>query len=200
MSNIAFGVLLFLCFHLNAYAAKDSSLVFQARYSKKEIKKEAKDIKEFGKIVKSFKKSSQSDNIDLKNSALEELRVQMKKEYEELNLRITSRAKKASPAKRSKDTLIREDLPQGYNPTIKGQFENVDKTEILKGKNETEVLMMYSKILNKENRIIRQLEEFAEFDSSTPASTVESILKNASEFKTCLQEEFYLLNKEKLKK
>ncbi|NOT36490.1 MAG: hypothetical protein HOP11_03845 [Saprospiraceae bacterium] len=185
---------------ISIHASVDSNIVFQPIYSKKEIRKESKDIKEFAKKIKSLVKSQKSDNIDLKNYSLEEIKSQMKKEYEELNKRITIRAKKISPSKRSKDTLISGDIPQGYNPTIKGQFEKVDKNEILKGKNETEILMMYSKILNHENRIIRQLEEFQEFNSTTPSTTFDSVIKNANEFKNCLKDELALLSKEKGKK
>lgn len=181
-------------------ASGDSSIVFTAQYTKQEVKKEAKDIKEYNKVVKVFKKSISSKNIDLKNSTLSDLKSQMKKEYEELNSRITSRAKKVSTFKRTSDTLISGDIPQGYNPTIKGQIERVEKSDVLKGKNETEILLLYTKILNKQNRIIRQLDSLEELTITTPNSTYESVLKNAGDFKMTLSEELKLLNKEKGKK
>ncbi len=178
----------------------DTSIVFTPQYTKKEIKKEAKDIKEFKKVIKEFKKSITSKNIDLKNSALVDLKSQMKKEYDELNSRITTRAKKVSSFKRSTDTLISGDIPLGYNPTIKGQIDRVDKSEIFKGKNETEILLLYTKILNKQNRIFRQLDSLEELTLSTPQSTYDAVLQNASDFKSTLTDELKLLSKEKGKK
>ncbi|MEP7195519.1 MAG: hypothetical protein ABI851_03310 [Saprospiraceae bacterium] len=184
----------------NLAAIPDSGIVFKAIYTNKEWKKESKDIKQFSSVIKEFVKANKSTNVDLKNSALESLKLQMKKEYDELNNRITSRAKKFSPSKKSKDTLIVNDMPKGYNPTIKGQIEHVDKSALLEGRSETEILLLYSRILNKENRIIRQLAMMEEITDVTPPSSFEAIIKNAADFKSAIEEEVKLMAKEKGKK
>ncbi len=189
----------FLCLFCcqNAHAINDSTIVFKPRYTKQEYKKEVKDLKEFDKVYKSFKKAAESTNIDLKNSTLESLKTQMKKEYDELNARITSRAKKFSPMKKPLDSIAQNDLPKGYNPTIKGQIQTVDKTALIDGKSETEILIRYSKILNKENRLIKQLSMMEEITESTPNSSISEILNNGADFKSYLKEELNLMNKEK---
>ena len=203
MKNNSLGWLLaslFLFIETQGFANIDTSILYKTIYTNKEWKKESKDIKQFAKVIKQFKKSISSSNIDLKNATLNLLREQMKKEGEELNNRITARAKKFSPAKKNTDTLITTDLPLGYNPTIKGQIKHVDKNSILEGKSETEILLMYSKILNKENKVIRQLSLMKEITETTPEVSYNEILKNADEFKSYLKDELNLMAKEKGKK
>ncbi|MEO6189170.1 MAG: hypothetical protein ABIO44_01220 [Saprospiraceae bacterium] len=203
MKNISLGSLLaslFLFIQIQGFANTDSSILYKANYTNKEWKKESKDIKQFAKIIKEYKKSMGSNNIDLKNATLNLLKEQMKKEADELNNRITARAKKFSPAKKNTDTLITSDLPVGYNPTIKGQIKRVDKNSILEGKSETEILLKYSRILNKENKVIRQISLMKEITEITPEVSYNEILNNANEFKTYLKDELNLMAKEKGKK
>lgn len=180
-----------------ASGANDSLIVFKPIYTKQEYKKEVKDLKEFDKVFKSFKKSISSSNIDLKNAALESLKSQMKKEYDELNTRITARAKKFSPLKKPLDSIAQNDLPKGYNPSIKGQIQSVDKNALIDGKSETEILIRYSKILNKENRLIKQLSMMEEINDTTPITSINEILNNGNDFKSLMKDELNLLSKEK---
>ena len=199
--NIFFSIVIFfLCNHLFGQTVTDSGLIFKKIYTNKEWKKESKDVNLFNKLIKKFEKSISSDNNDLKNSMLTELKDQMKIEYNQLNDRITKRAKTTSWPKKQKDTLAQDDLPKAYNPTIPGQLERVDKNKIIEGRSETEILLMYSRILNKENRIIRQLSMMEEVTESTPQSSMDEILKNAMEFKSIMKEEVQLMAKEKGKK
>lgn len=199
--NIFFSIVIFfLCNQLFGQTVTDSGLIFKKIYTNKEWKKESKDVNLFNKLIKKFEKSISSDNNDLKNSMLTELKDQMKIEYDQLNDRITKRAKTTSWPKKQKDTLAQDDLPKAYNPTIPGQLERVDKNKIIEGRSETEILLMYSRILNKENRIIRQLSMMDEVTESTPQSSMDEILKNAMEFKSIMKEEVQLMAKEKGKK
>lgn len=192
--------MLLFVFSINSAFASDSTLVYNKLYTNKEVKKEVKDYKNFNKMVRKLKKSANKENIDLKNSILSEVKDLMKKEYEELNNRITNRAKKLTPLKRNSDTLIKGDIPEGYNPTIKGQFEPVNKSDVQKGKNETEVLLLYTKILNKENRILRQMDGIKEFMPTNKVTLMSEILDHLDHFKICLKEELQLMSKEKGKK
>ena len=95
-------------FLMTAQNVQDTGIVFKPVYTKKEYKKESHDLKAYDKVVKEFRKSNAGSNIDLKNASLETLRETMKKEYDELNSRITVRAKKFNPSssKTATDTKI----------------------------------------------------------------------------------------------
>ncbi|MFN8279276.1 MAG: hypothetical protein U0V49_03235 [Saprospiraceae bacterium] len=189
-------------FLMAAQNVQDTGIVFKPVYTKKEFKKESHDLKAYDKVVKEFRKSNAGTNIDLKNASLETLRETMKKEYDELNTRITARAKKFNPssAKTATDTTAQSDLPKAYNPTIKNQIPRVDKNALLEGKSETSILLLYSRILNRENKVIRQLANMDVITEATPTSSYEEILRNAGEFRKYMKEEISLLAKEKGKK
>ena len=166
----------------------DSLIQYKPIYTNKEYKKEKKDIKAFEKTIKAYEKSISSHNIDLINMHLANLKSVMMKETNELNGRITARTKRTRPAK------------QGYNPSIEGQIINTPKSEILEKRSETEILIKYSKVLNKENQIIRKLGNISEVNSDTPSSSFEEILKDAKEFKELMKSELYNMSFEKGKK
>lgn len=188
-------------FVLVAQNIQDTGIVFKPVYTKKEFKKESRDLKAFDKIVKEFRKSVTGTNIDLKNASLESVREIMKKEYDELNTRITARAKKFNPSSaKATDTTAQSDLPKAYNPTIKNQIPRVDKNALLEGKSETSILLLYSRILNRENKVIRQLANMDVITEATPTSSYDEILRNAGEFRKYMKEELSLMTKEKGRK
>lgn len=178
----------------------DSLIQYKPIYTNKEYKKEKKDIKAFEKTIKAYEKSISSHNIDLINMHLANLKSVMMKETNELNGRITARTKRTRPAKQIVDTLNNPELPKGYNPSIEGQIINTTKSEILEKRSETEILIKYSKVLNKENQIIRKLGNISEVNSDTPSSSFEEILKDAKEFKELMKSELYNMSFEKGKK
>ncbi|HNA65648.1 MAG TPA: hypothetical protein PKZ51_13065, partial [Saprospiraceae bacterium] len=62
------------------------------------------------------------------------------------------------------------------------------------------ILLLYSRILNRENKVIRQLANMDVITEATPISSYEEILRNAGEFRKYMKEELSLLAKEKGKK
>jgi len=178
----------------------DSIIKYKPLYTKKELKKEAKDIKEFGKLVKDFSKTSKSDNIDYLNSKLEKLKVRMNEEHQELNARISARTRRIKPAKINRDSLSETELPKGYNTNIGGQIVNANKSEIMEKRSETEILLKYSKVLSKENAIVRKLKNVTELTKDTPSRTIEEIISDSNDFVASMKEELALMTKEKGKK
>lgn len=107
-----------------AQNVQDTGIVFKPVYTKKEFKKESHDLKAYDKVVKEFRKSNAGTNIDLKNASLETLRETMKKEYDELNTRITARAKNLIllPLKLQQIQLLSRTCPRPIIPPSKTRF------------------------------------------------------------------------------
>ena len=192
---------LVICFsEVKSAVNTDSIIKYKPLYTKKEIKKEAKDIKEMTKLVKEFSKTAKSDNFDYLNSKLEKLKVRMNDEHQELNARISARTRRIKPAKITRDSLNEAELPKGYNTNIDGQIVNASKSDIMAKRSETEILLKYSKILSKENAIVRKLKNITELSKDTPSSTIDEIISDSNDFNNSMKDEVALMTKEKGKK
>jgi len=179
--------------------SQDSLIRFEVIYSKKELKKEKKDIKDFKKDLSSFEKAIKTTNLDFINNTLESLIKKMDKENLELNARISERTMKVSPLKNKKEET-KEDLPKGYNPTIDGQFSNLNKKEVSQKRSETGILMKYGQILNKQNTILRKLRNIPDVSSEVSNTVFEEIMSDGKAFHETMKEEIQLFAKETGKK
>ncbi|MBK7232756.1 MAG: hypothetical protein IPH93_10965 [Saprospiraceae bacterium] len=179
--------------------SQDSLIRFEVIYSKKELKKEKKDVKDFKKDLSAFDKAIKTTNLDYINNSLERLINKMDKENLELNARISERTMKVSPLKNRKEES-KEDLPKGYNPTIDGQFSNLNKKEVSQKRSETGILMKYGQILNKQNTILRKLRNIPDVSNEVSSSVLEEIMSDGQAFYETLKEEIQFFAKETGKK
>lgn len=195
-----FSFILFLfCGHLMMASTLGDSVKFVKRYDPDILKKEKQDVKDFTKLLKTWSSSIKKPNYDFLNSQFIILTEQMEKESNELSLRIANRNRvvyQTHKPKSTQDSIAKADLPVGYNPTIKGQIENISKAEIENKKSESEILSRYGKIIKQEKTIMAKLKNVHEINLETPYTTLQQIQSDLKVFLSAMQDELVLLKNE----
>jgi hypothetical protein len=167
------------------------------------LKKEKADLKLFTKMLKEWNKSVKKPNYDYLNSQYITFNAQMEKECNELSMRIATRNRSVYQTQKPKnqmDSLAKADLPVGYNPSIKGQIENVSREEIENKKSETDILSRYGKIIRQEKSVMNKLKNVHEINPDTPSSSLNQISDDLKIFLEAMQEEIRMLKNETNKK
>lgn len=195
--------ILFLVFNANAdIVVADSNYLPSIHYTKKELKKEKKDIKAFDKLVKEWKKAIRQNNTDYLNVVFSRVKTFLEKEHNELSNRISKRSKELYPSKSdTKPTnSVFEDKPKVYNSELKDQIIRVNKEDIMRKKAEYDYLNKYIQVIRNEKDLIIKLNSVLNFDNQTPSSIYLKINQDLANFRNDMLEEISLMKKETGKK
>ncbi|MBK9720479.1 MAG: hypothetical protein IPO78_02545 [Saprospiraceae bacterium] len=206
--KMRYSYLLFVFFaffySVNAFAfPADTSVKVKIKYSKKELKKELKDIKTVDAQFKDWNRAVKQKNPDYLNIVFKKTIKLLEKEHAELNNRISERSKKLLPpasTNPSTNPAAGEDKPKVYNAELKDQVVRVSKEEILQKKAESETLSNYINVIRNEKIILNKLASIKEFDAETKPENYVSVSNEFAAFKIEMLAEIALLKKETGKK
>lgn len=182
---------------------EDSSQIIKIKYSKKELQKEIKDLKNFEAQLKIWKKAVKENNPDYLNEVYDKTLNIVNKEHSELSTRISERSKKlivSSGDSNQKNSKEKEDLPKVYNSELKDQIVHVNKSDILQKKAESDYLNKYIHLIRNEKNILNKLEINTVFTSETKPDVFHDISNSFNAFKNEMKAEIELIKKETSKK
>lgn len=196
-----FYAMTFMFYYGNACTLSDT-LQYEIRYSKKEFKKEQKDLKQFAAHRKEINNTIKSGNVDYLNVLLEKSKILVSKEIDESANRISIRSKKMGGHHKRVDSIQVSDIPKAYNPDLVQQQKpaGVTKEETVKMKTEAEILSKYGKIIREQQQIIISLNKLNTIDAKNLSEISAEWVAKLSSFYDLMQQELSIMKRETGKK